>query len=267
MFQSCYWQNNVFMYLIIFFRQNLAQVLLFQLLRRPAQHTVLAAVRSPSVLRSSSVTKTGLPWRSCASWNSAVPINYFQDLLYKAGFPGSIQQSSSVWLPCRFWRWQLESSHPRWAPSKTQAGWAAVRQHGEEGKRRNHWAVAHQHQGQNTDVYPKSGVFPPCQGAGSQWASCGAITVAARSPSCVTATSLRCHIPPYTWPHLLTHVPSQRVWTSMNGADKLTCCITAWAWGIFHCVPRINGESVYAVHVLTWTAFTCLAQTGTGCQR
>lgn len=44
----------------------------------------------------------------------------------------------------------------------------------------------------------------------------------AGSPSCVTATSLRCHIPPYTWSQLLTHTPSQRIWTSMNKAAKLT---------------------------------------------
>lgn len=143
--------------------------------------------------------------------------------------------------------------------------------HGEEGKRRNHWAVALQHQGQNTNVYPKSGTFPPCQRVGSPQAmACGAIAVAG-APSCVTATSLRGHTPftpDHCWHTCLARGFEQvrkgkgpRV--VINKAAKLTCCLTLRSLSL---CPKNKWKNVYAVHLLTWTAFTCPTETGTGCE-
>lgn len=36
----------------------------------------------------------------------------------------------------------------------------------------------------------------------------------------------------------------------MNEAAKLTCCITAGARGVLHCVPRISGKSIHGVQLL-----------------
>lgn len=150
---------------------------------------------------------------------------------------------------------------------ETRVGWAAVLPHGEEGKG-SHWAVALQHQGRNTNIYPKLGAFPPSQKAGSPWAiACG------RSPSCVTATSLWGHTPLYTWSHWLTHVPSQRIWAGeeREGAKswyKEDCQVDMlhYSRGLRSLSLCPKDKCIRTVHLLTWTAFTCLTEAATGCQ-
>lgn len=246
-------------------------MLLSHLLRRPAQHIVLVAVKLPSILWSSSITKTCLQWSLQASWNAAVPLNYFQDLFYQDNFLAVTNKTAmSCCLQILTLTTGIKSPLLGSLPnrSKIRAGWAAVPAH--TGKRESEEITEQWHhstrvrtqtftQSHESSLPVREQVLHGPRAGSRRSAACGAIATAG-SPSCVTATSLLCHMPLYTWSHLLTHVPRQRIWTGeerkgpragINKAAKLTCCITAGAWGVFHCACP---EDKWKKHICSATA-------------
>lgn len=106
-------------------------------------------------------------------------------------------------------------------------------------------------------------LFHGCTGAnglcsGSRRNTAGGAVSTAGSPSCVTATSLLCHMPLHTRSHLLTHVPKLSIWTGekrkrpsacINQAAKATCCITAGAPEAFLSPCMSQGEIKKNTHM------------------
>lgn len=99
---------------------------------------------------------------------------------------------------------------------------------------------------------------------GSRCNTVGGAVSTAGSPSYVTAMSLLCHMPLYTWSHLLTHVPKLSIWTGekrkrpsacINQAAKLTCCITAGAPEVF-LSPCVSQGEIKEIHICSATADT-----------
>lgn len=111
-------------------------------------------------------------------------------------------------------------------------------------------------------------LFHGCTGAnglcsGSRRNTAGGAVSTAGSPSCVTATSLLCHMPLHTRSHLLTHVPKLSIWTGekrkrpsacVNQAAKATCCITAGAPEAFLSLCMSQGEIKKKIHICSATA-------------
>lgn len=199
---------------------------------------------------------------------------------------------------CRFWRWQLESSHLWLAGfqnrSETRAGWTTVPAHAEKkAKRGNHRAnaaVALQRRGQNTKRLPKrrkryllagepalTGPRVPMGCAGEPARYGGRCRLDRGKPilcdSYVTSV-------PHASLHLITLVDTRAKTEHVNGwgreEDEWLCKPRLPNWhaalqqglekSFAARVPRINKKNIYAVQLLTRIALTRLAENGAGHQ-
>lgn len=204
---------------------------------------------------SSSITKTCLQWSFQASWNAAVPSNYFQDLFYQDDFLAATNKAAmSCCLQILTLTTGIKSPLLGSLPNRSEirVGWVTVWAHtgkGESKEIAGQWRCSTRVTTQ-TFTQSQECSFPvgervlhrPCAGsrpgaAGGPWPRWEAHPV--WQPRHFCATGL--FTPEHTGWHMCQGRGFEQVRTGkgpragMNKAAKLTCCITAGAWGVFHC--------------------------------